>query len=206
MFGFVLSALWQNGDVLRNDSAAIQQISYNKLRIGLTPDTKKLLISKIDQMAPMGYILKDEETMDYVTAFDGDDSDVSSVMSEWGSIDVCHLIGAPPYWKEPAIKQILSLSDQKDFLLTKMRWSVAEMRFATWKIQAPTVQPLIGKVFRTQAKERQMVVISKEEYKQRRHPRTQSNLLVSNKPRHEQTKEETALSFDFKRKRDTESP
>ena len=75
MFGFVLSALWQNGDVLRNDSAAIQQISYNKLRIGLTPDTKKLLISKIDQMAPMGYILKDEETMDYVTAFDGDDSD-----------------------------------------------------------------------------------------------------------------------------------
>ena len=44
----------------------------------------------------MGYILKDEETMDYVTAFDGDDSDVSSVMSEWGSIDVCYLIGAPP--------------------------------------------------------------------------------------------------------------
>ena len=154
----------------------------------------------------MGYILKDEETMDYVTAFDGDDSDVSSVMSEWGSIDVCYLIGAPPpYWKEPAIKQILSLSDQKDFLLTKMRWSVAEIRFATWKIQALTVQSLIGKVFRTQAKEKQMVVISKEEYKPRRHPRTQSNLLVSNKPKHEQTKEETALSFDFKRKRDTES-
>ena len=89
MFGFVLSVLWQNGDVLHNDSAAIQQISF-------TPDTKKLLISKIDQMSPMGYILKDEETMDYVTAFDGDDSDVSSVMSEWGSIDVCYLIGPPP--------------------------------------------------------------------------------------------------------------
>ena len=97
MFGFVLSVLWQNGDVLHNDSAAIQQIFYNKLRIGLTSDTKKLLISTIDQMSPMGYILKDEETMDYVAAFDGDDSDVSTVMSEWGSIDVCYLIAAPSF-------------------------------------------------------------------------------------------------------------
>ena len=67
------------------------------------------------------------------------------------------------------------------------------------------VQSPIGKVFCTQAKEKQMVVISKGENERRRPPRTESNLLVSNKPKHEQTKEETALSFDFKRKRDIES-
>ena len=202
MFGFVLSTLWQQGEVFTNSLAAIQHISYDKVRVGLTPDTRKMLLAKIDEMSMLGYILKDEETLDYVTAFDRDETDVSSIMSEWGSVDVCYLIGPPPpYWKESAIRQVLNASGQKEFLLTKMRWSVAEMRFATWKIQALDVKPLMGKVFRTQSKERQMMIISKEDYKQHRRPTTRSNLLSTNTRKASQP-EDTTLAFEFKRKRD----
>ena len=81
MFSFILSTLWQQGEVFTNSLASIQQVSYNKVRVGLTPDTGKLLLAKIDEMSMMGYILKDEETLDYVTTFDGDETDVSSIMS-----------------------------------------------------------------------------------------------------------------------------
>ena len=130
----------------------------------------------------MGYILKDEETLDHVTAFEGNDTDVSSVMSKWGSIDICHLVGAPsppPNWKESALQQVLQVSSQKQFLLTKMRWCVAEMSYTTWQIQAPDTKTLVGKVFGTQAKECQMMFISKEDYKQRRHSSTRTNVLSS---------------------------
>ena len=138
---------------------------------------------------------------DYVIAFNGDETDVSSIMSEWGSVDLCYLIGSPPYWKELAIRLVLSASGQKEFLLTKMHWCVAEMRCATWKIQAPDVKPLIGNVFRTQSKERQMMLISKEDYKQRRQPTTRSHLLSTNTRKPPQP-EDTTLAFEFKRKRD----
>ena len=200
-FGFVLSTLWQQGEVFSNSLAASQHISYSKIRAGLTPDTRKVLLAKIDEMTTMGYILKDEETLDEVTAFNGYETDISSIMLEWGSVDVCHLIGSPPYWKESEIPRVLNVFGQKEFLLTKMRWSVVEMRFGTGKIQAPDVKPLIGKVFGTQSKERQIMIISKEDYKQRRQPTTWSNLLCTN-TRIPPQPEGTMLAFEFKRKRD----
>ena len=96
MFGFVLSTLWQQGEVFSNSLATIQQVSYNKVWGGLTPNTRKQLLAKIDEMSTMGYILKDEETLEYVTAFDGDETGVSSIMFEWGSVDVCYLTGQIP--------------------------------------------------------------------------------------------------------------
>jgi hypothetical protein len=114
----------------------------------LTPDTKKLLLSKIDELSSMGCILKDEETLDYITAFEGDDTDVSSVMSEWGSVDICYL-ALPPVGKSLPFNRFYRCLPKKELLLTKMRWSVAEMRYATSK--GSRLKPLVAKVFRTQS-------------------------------------------------------
>ena len=108
-------------------------------------------------MNTMGFVLKDEEALHYVTPFDGDYTDVSSMMSEWGSVDVCYITGAPPYGKNQPFARFWNCLLKK---MTEMRWSVAEMRLATWKIHAPDVKHLIRKVFRTQAKERQMMINS----------------------------------------------
>ena len=46
-----------------------------------------------------------------------------------------------------------------------------------------------------------MMIISKEDYKQRRQPTTRSNLLSTNTKKQPQ-QEDTTLAFEFKRKRD----
>ena len=71
-----------------------------------------MLLAKIDEMSRMGYIftLKDKKTLDYIAAFDGDETNVFSIISEWGAVDVCYLIGFPPCWKELAIHQVLNVS------------------------------------------------------------------------------------------------
>ena len=47
------------------------------------PDTRKMLLAKLDEMNTMGFVLKDQKTLDYVTACAADNTDVSRVMSEW---------------------------------------------------------------------------------------------------------------------------
>ena len=62
-------------------------------------------------------------------------------------------------------------------------------------MRAADIQPLMGRVFRTQTKERYMMIISKQDYKQRRHPNTRSNLLFAT-PKRQPQQEDTTVVFD----------
>ena len=166
MFSILLSELWDGGRVMVNGEIAMQSVSYCKIRVGFTPVGRKKFMAMLDTFILKGLSIKDEATGEPLTEYDSD-SDASSVMSEWGSVESCMLINVPPYWKDDHIKSVLKGTGERDLLLTKMSWNVGEIRTCTWKVQSPDSKKLVGRVLKAPSG-RTLLIINSAEYKERK--------------------------------------
>mmetsp|Transcript_25282 Transcript_25282/g.45705 ORF Transcript_25282/g.45705 Transcript_25282/m.45705 type:complete len:521 (-) Transcript_25282:5282-6844(-) len=166
MFALLMNEVWNDGRLITDGDIAMQAVSYTKVRVGLTPQGRKLLMPLIPKFVDMGLSFKDEFSGEQLTQYDSD-SDASSVMSEWGQVETCMLIGAPPYWKEAHVRSVLEATGQKDMLLNKLGWNVGEIRTASWRIQSPNAKNFVGKVLKN-PNGRVLLVISTAEYKERK--------------------------------------
>lgn len=171
-FAAILSAIWtQLGiKVFDQDSGvAIQPVSYNKVRIGLSMEARKMLIRELTALeSKIGLQVKDPSDGTYVTGMD-EESDVhSSVSSTWGSIAVKYIVDVPPYWTEQALRGVLGKRAQPETLLQPMTWSIGAIRTKTWKVTAPDLTPLEGAVFQCAGTTTLLRCVSAREYNQQR--------------------------------------
>jgi len=123
----------------------------------------------VQSLTDFGLSVKDETTNEPITP-EEDESDVSSVQSEWGSVETCMILGVPPFWKEAHLRAVLETVGDTDFLLNKLPWDIGEIPTTTWRVQAPKASTWVGKVFRSN-EGRVLMVISAAEYRERKQKR-----------------------------------
>jgi recombinational DNA repair ATPase RecF len=98
MFGYLISALCNDGKILTDKDIVLYGSSNTKICVGCNAQGRQQLLAAINTLTEFGLSVKDEATNELLTDEDVD-SDAGSVQSEWGSVETCMIMGVPPFLK-----------------------------------------------------------------------------------------------------------
>ena len=93
-----------------------------------------------------------------------------AVPSTWKQelVGTVYMLDVAPWWYLSDLTEALAPSVQCRYIADRVRWSVGEMRTATWRVTAESVSQLIGKVYLSDSGMPPMFVISEADYEARK--------------------------------------
>ena len=96
----------------------------------------------------IGIWSKDASTGQFLAA---DDTTRLTIPSDWKAVDVstAYIVQVPPYWCVEDPRSIVKGVFPARHIPNRLRWSVGEMRTATWRITAEGASESVGRVFHT---------------------------------------------------------
>ena len=144
---------------------AVQLVSYNKVRIGLSHADKKQCLEALPKLLALGLNGKPEWTGEWINEMD---STKAEEMKDLASVETCCLTEKLPYWKEIQIKQLFTGVDVAKVVVKTKSWSVGTLRTSTWKHWAQTVKDLVGKALTSSNGKHQRAIVTEAEYQFRR--------------------------------------
>ena len=112
-----------------------------------------------------------------------------------------YLIGVPAYWREIQVKEVLGGKHKQEMVLHRSAFNAGEMHLATWRIQTPTADDLIGTVFQTKDGRRHLTVISNEDFQSKKRMARGKSAAAARTPQQQPNTPAVSISF-AKLKRD----
>jgi len=209
MFGHLLNVFFEDGEVFSKGAVAIQAVSYNKCRLGLTKEGVQTLYSSISDLNTHGFLFKEEFTGTFLNQEEVErQTRTQSLLDQWGSVETCFLLNVPFYWPPSEVNAALDALglDADQCVATQVKFSVGDMRTFTYRVEAPSVREAVNKTLRTSSGSHTLVVISETEYKHRSAPRpspAQSSTSAGARPPPypPPVGPKSQINFNFKRKR-----
>ena len=139
----------------------------SKLLLGLTETEHSLLKTRYRALlAAIGAVFKDLRTWHV----DGDIISKPNVPLTWkkGLVGTVYILDVAPRWSLSDVTEALAPSVQCRYIADRVKWSVGEMRTATWRLTGESVSQLIRKVYSSDSGMPPMFVISKADYEARK--------------------------------------
>ena len=169
LYASVLGMFWMISSVLQAQSPVkIHVLGPSKLPLGLTETGHSLLKTRYHEpVAAIGAVFKDLNTGQFL------DTDIISkptVPSTWKKelVGTVYILDVAPWWYLSDLTEALAPSVQCRYIADRVRWSVGEMRTATWRLTGESVSQLIGKVYLSDSGMPPMSVISEADYEARK--------------------------------------
>ena len=201
LFATIIAPFWEDGSCLKpNSGIMLQYLNASKLRMGVTTDMKKKVCAQLKSFEKAGITLKEELTGDLLNGYDSDGTS-STVTASWSAITTVYLIGVPAYWREIQVKEVLGGKHKQEMVLHRSAFNAGEMHLATWRIQTPTADDLIGTVFKTKDGRRHLTVISNEDFQSKKRMARGKSAAAARAPQQQPNTPPVSISF-AKRKRD----
>ena len=169
LYASVLAMFWTIPGVLQAPSPLkIHMLGPSKLLLGLTETGHSLLKTRYRELvAAIGVVLEDLKTRQFL---DGDIISKPTVPSTWKKelVGTVYIMDVAPWWYLSDLTEALAPSVQCRYIADRVRWSVGEMRTATWRLTGESVSQLIGKVYLSESGMPPMFVISEADYEARK--------------------------------------
>ena len=120
-----------------------------------------------EPVAAIGAVFKDLNTGQFL---DRDIISKPTVCSTWKKelVGTVYILDVAPWWYLSDLTEALAPSIQCRYIADRVRWSVGEMRTATWRLTGESVSQLIGKVYLSDSGMPPMFVISEADYEARK--------------------------------------
>ena len=165
----VLAMFWTIPGVWQAQSPVkIHVLGPSKLLLGLTETGHSLLKTRCRELlAAVGAVFKDLKTGQFL---DGDIISKPFVPSTCKKelVGTVYILDVAPWWYLSDLTEVLAPSGQCRYIADRVRWSVEEMRTATWRLTGESVSQLIGKVYLSDSGMPPMFVISEAGYEARK--------------------------------------
>ena len=165
----VVSHFWTIPGVLQAQSPVkIPVLGPSKLLLGLTETGHSLLKTRYRELvAAIGAVFKDLRTGQFL---DRDIISKPTIPSTWKKdlVGTVYILDVAPWWYLSDLTEALAPSVHCRYIADRVRWSVGEMRTATWRLTGESVTQLIGKVYLSDSGMPPMFVISEAEYEARK--------------------------------------
>ena len=169
LYASVLATLWTIPGVLQAQSPVkIHVLGPSKLLLGLTETGHSVLKTRYrEPVAAIGAVFKDLKTGQFL---DRDIISKPTVPSTWKKelVRTLYILDVAPWWYLSDLTEALAPSVQCRYIADRVRWSVGEMRTATWRLTGESVSELIGKVYLSDFGMPPMFVISEADYEARK--------------------------------------
>ena len=169
LYASVLAMFWTIPGVLQAQSQVkIHVLGPSKLLLGLTETGHSLLKTRYrEPVAAIGAVFKDLKIGQFLNR---DIISKPTVPSTWKKelVGTVYILDVAPWWYLSDPTEALAPSVQCRYIADRVRWSVGEMRTATWRLTAESVSQLIGKVYLSDSGMPPMFVISEADYEARK--------------------------------------
>ena len=169
LYASVLAMFWTIPGVLQAQSPVkIHVLGPSKLLLGLTETGHSLLKTRYRELvAVIGAVFKDLRTGQFL---DRDIISKPTVPSTWKKdlVGTVYILDVAPWWYLSDLTGALAPSAHCRYIADRVRWSVGEMRTATWRLTGESVGQPIGKVYLSDSGMPPMVVISEADYEARK--------------------------------------
>ena len=169
LYASVLAMFWSIPGVLQAQSPVkIHVLGPSKLLLGLTETGHSLLKTRYRELvAAIGAVFKDLKTGQFL---DRDIISKPTVPLTWKKelVSTVYILDVAPWWYLSDLTEALAPSVQCRYIADRVRWSVGEMRTATWRLTGESVSQLIGKVYLSDSGMPPMFVISEADYEARK--------------------------------------
>ena len=147
LYASVLAIFSTVSGVLQSQSPVkIHVLGPSKLLLGLTETRHSLLKTRYRELvAAIGAVFKDLRIGQFL---DGDTIPKPIVPSTWKKelVGTLYILDVAPWWYLSDLTKALAPSVQCRYIANRVRWSVGDMRTATWRLAVESVSQLIGKV------------------------------------------------------------
>ena len=165
LYASVLVMFWTIPGVLQAQSPVkIHVLGPSKLLVDLTETGHSLLKTRYRELvAAIGAVFKDLKTGQFL---DRDIISKPTVPSTWKKelVGTLYILDVAPWWYLSDLTEALAPSVRCRYIADRVRWSVGEMRTATWRLTRESVSRLIGKVYLSDSRMPPMFVISEADY------------------------------------------
>ena len=169
LYASVLAMFWTIPGVLQAQSPVkIHVLGPSILLLGLTETGHSLLKTRYREVvAAIGAVFKDLRTGQFL---DRDIISKPTVPSTWKKelVGTVYILDVAPWWYLSDLTEALAPSVHCRYIADRVRWSVGEMRTATWRLTGESVTQLIGKVYLSDSGMPPMFVISEADYEARK--------------------------------------
>ena len=169
LYASILAMFWTIPGVLQAQSPVkIHVLGPSKLLLGLTETGHSLLKTRYRELvAAIGAVFKDLRTGQFL---DRDVISKPTIPSTWKKdlVGTMYLLDVAPWWYLSDLTEALAPSVHCRYIADRVRWSVGEMRTATWRLTGESVTQLIGKVYLSDSGMPPMFVISEADYEARK--------------------------------------
>ena len=177
LYASVLAMFWTIPGVLQAQSPVkIHVLGPSKLLLGLTETGHSLLKTRYRELvAAIGAVFKDLKTGQFL---DRDIISKPTAPSTWKKelVGTVYILDVASWWYLSDPTEVLAPSVRCRYIADRVRWSVGEMRTATWRLTGESVSQLIGKVYLSDSGMPPMFVISEADYEARKR-------LITDRPR-----------------------
>ena len=140
----------------------------SKLLLGLTETGHSLLKTRYRELvAAIGAVFKDLKTRQFPNR---DIISKPTVPSTWKKemVGTVYILDAALWWYLSDLTEALAPSVECRYIAARVRWSVGEIRTATWRLTGESVPQLIGKVYLSDSGMPPTFVISEADYEARK--------------------------------------
>ena len=169
LYASVLAMFWTiPGGLQAQSPVKIHVLGPSKLLPGLTETGHSLLKTRYRELvAAIGAVFKDLRTGQFL---DRDIISKPTVPSTWMQelVGTVYILDVAPWWYLSDRTEALAPSVHCRYIADRVRWSVGEMRTATWRLTGESVTQLIGKVYLSDSGMPPMFVISEADYEARK--------------------------------------
>ena len=169
LYASVLAMFRTIPGVLQAESPVkIHVLGPSKLLLGLTETGHSLLKTRYRELvAAIGAVFKDLRTGQFL---DRDIISKPTVPSTWKKdlVGTVYILDVARWWYLSDLTEALAPSVHCRYIADRVRWSVGEMRTATWRLTGESVTQLIGKVYLSDSRMPPMFVISEADYEARK--------------------------------------
>ena len=169
LYASVLALFWTVPGVLQSQSPVkIHVLGPSKLLLGLTETGHSLLKTRYRELvAAIGAVFKDLKTGQFL---DRDIISKPTVPWTWKKelVGTVYILDVAPWWYLSDMTEALAPPVQCRYIADRVRWSVGEMRTATWRVTGECVSQLVGKVYLSDSGMPPMFVISEADYEARK--------------------------------------
>ena len=134
-----------------------------------TANTGHSLLKTIypELVAAIGVVFKDPKTGQFL---DRDVTSKPAIPSTWKKelVGTVYILDVAPWWYLSDLTKAVAPSVHCRYIADRVRWSVGEMRTATWRLTRESASQLVGKVYLSDSGMPPMLVISDSDYKARK--------------------------------------
>ena len=169
LYASVLAMFWTVPGVLQSQSPVkIHVLGPSKLLLGLTKTPHSLLKTRYRELVvAIGAVFKDLKTGQFL---DRDIISRPTVPSTWKKelVGTLYILDVAPWWYLLDLTEALAPLVHCRDIADRVRWSVGEMRTATWRVIGESVSQLVGKIYLSNSGTTRMFVILEADYEARK--------------------------------------